>query len=326
MDISIKNRIQKYLKSSSRTDEDAITDLFLNSANESELEQASKEQWDRTTSEPVDLQHVLHRIHFQINSSLAIQKPVSRLLHIYSRVAAILLIPVLLGSLFVIYDRGNPEVSRTEIISQKGSRVKFILPDGSTGYLNSGSTLSYAENFKTNRIITMDGEGYFDVTKDKEHPFVVQTKYADISVLGTKFDLCAYSTDDKVFTTLEEGSVVVTNNISHKDAVLKPGDQLQISTNNGEMKLSNVNTQLYTSWKDNMLRFDNSPFEEVVKKMERWYGIKIILDESLKNSESYTLTVKTESLREFLQLLSLTTPMSYKIEKDTLFIYSPMKK
>ena len=86
------------------------------------------------------------------------------------------------------------------------------------------------------------------------------------------------------------------------------------------MENHEVDTKLYTSWKDELLRFNNAPFGEVVKKMERWYGVKIILDESLQDSENYTMTIKTESLRETLQLLQFTTPMIYKIENDMVYI------
>jgi ferric-dicitrate binding protein FerR (iron transport regulator) len=125
---------------------------------------------------------------------------------------------------------------------------------------------------------------------------------------------------------LEEGSVRVFNKTGKTYAMLDPGEQNIVNTNNGNMKNTPVNTKLYTSWKEETLRFSNSPFDEVVKKMERWYGVKIILDKSLKYSENYTFTIRTESLRELLQLLSLTTPMSFKIDNDTVMIYSLNKR
>lgn len=103
--------------------------------------------------------------------------------------------------------------------------------------------------------------------------------------------------------------------------MLDPGEQNVISKADGNMQTSTVNTELFTSWKAEILRFNNSTFDEVVKKMERWYGVKIILDRSLKYSENYTFTVKTESLKEVLQLLSLTTPMNFKIDNEIVMIY-----
>ena len=89
----------------------------------------------------------------------------------------------------------------------------------------------------------------------------------------------------------------------------------------GEISLKDVDTKLYTSWKENMLKFDDAVFDDVVKKLERWYDIKIILDKDLKYSERYTMTIKTESIREVLKRIQITTPMSYKIEEDKVFIY-----
>ncbi len=222
-------------------------------------------------------------------------------------------------------ENSNIYSASTEISAPQGSRVQFTLPDGSMGFLNGGSRLKYSVNFSANRQVSLIGEGYFEVAKDKKHLFTVQTKYADIQVFGTKFDVCAYESDHEVSTTLEEGSVRVFNKTEKTYSMLNPGEQNVISKNNGKMQTMSVNTGLYTSWKDDMLRFNNSPFHEVVKKMERWYGVKIILDKSLKYSENYTFTVRTESLKELLQLLSITTPMSYKIDSDTVMIY-PLKQ
>jgi ferric-dicitrate binding protein FerR (iron transport regulator) len=231
------------------------------------------------------------------------------------------MIPLLIGGIYFMMQKSNMDNTYAEIRASEGSRVQFTLPDGSVGFLNGGSKLKYPVNFSGNRNVSLIGEGYFDVVKDKKHPFTVRTKFADVQVFGTKFDVCAYESDYDVFTTLEEGSVRVFNKTEKTYAMLDPGKQNVISKSSGKMQNIPVNTDLYTSWKDDMLKFNNSPFDEVVKKMERWYGVKVILDKSLKYSENYTFTVKTESLKELLQLLAITTPMSFKIDNDTVMIY-----
>jgi ferric-dicitrate binding protein FerR (iron transport regulator) len=157
--------------------------------------------------------------------------------------------------------------------------------------------------------------------KDEKHPFVVSTEYVDVQALGTRFDVCAYPEDQDVYTTLDEGSVRILNKAVNISMTLVPGEQNVCRTPNGEMENRKVRTDLYTSWKDELLRFDNALFDEVVKKMERWYGVKIVVDKRLKYSENYTFTIKTESLRELLGLLSYTTPMTFKIDKDSVMIY-----
>jgi transmembrane sensor len=323
MEISDKNRLHQYFNSSS-DDVDFVATMYLNKTNESDLNEIARQHWEKSPTSEVELQHVLNQIHFHINTSSA--KPVFRkqILTVYYRIAAVLLIPLLIGGIYLTTQNINKKETFAEIIAPQGSRVQFTLPDGTKGYLNGGSQLKYPANFSGERKVKLNGEGYFEVVKDSRHPFLVQTKHVDVKVLGTKFDVCAYEADQKVYTTLEEGSVQLFNKTGKTLTMLNPGEQNIINTNKGEMQNIRVNTMLYTSWKDEMMRFDNSPFNEVVTKMERWYGVSIILDKSLKYSENYTFTVRTESLRELLGLLAITTPMSYKIENDTVMIY-PLK-
>ncbi len=325
MDISDKNRIHKYFNDSSADDEDFVAARFLSESNIPELKEVAQKHWEKSPSKEVELQHILNRIHFHINTSMDKRPVISRILFAYYRIAAVLLIPLIIGGIYMMVQNSAWNTTYAEISAPQGSRVQFTLPDGSMGHLNGGSKLKYPVNFSEHRDLILSGEAFFEVTKDKKHPFTVRTKYADVQVFGTKFDVCAYESDSEIYTTLEEGSVRVLNKAGKTFAMLNPGEQNVFNKNNGNMQNIKVNTNLYTSWKDEMLRFNNSPFDEVVKKMERWYGVKIYLDKSLKYSENYTFTVRTESLKELLQLLSITTPMSFKIDNDTVMIY-PIKK
>lgn len=325
MEISDKNRLHKYFKASSAADEDFVAELYLDNYKEFDLREIAREHWDESPSSEIELQHILNQIHFHINTNS--NKPLirTRILAAYYRVAAILLIPLLIGAIYQTAQNFNKNETYAEIFAPQGSRVQFSLPDGTKGHLNGGSRLQYPVNFIDEREINLSGEVYLEVAKNEKRPFVVKTKHVDVTVLGTRFDVCAYEADQEVHTTLEEGSVRIFNKAAKTYDMLNPGEQNIVNTSNGKMKNVKVNTKLYTSWKEEMLRFDNSPFDEVVKKMERWYGVTITLDKSLKYSEYYTFTVKTESLRELLDLLSITTPMSYKIENNTVMIY-PLKR
>jgi len=324
MDTPEKDRIKQYISQASDQDEDFIASSFLKKGNEEALKDMAREHWENSSSAFIDLRHVLDRVHLKINAGRS--KPLisgQKLFRLYTRAAAVLLIPLVMTVIWLL--RPEP-VTYSEITAPQGSRVQFTLPDGSKGFLNSGSVLQYRSQFTHNRQIQLTGEGYFEVTKDKKHPFTVQTKLADVQVLGTRFDVCAYPADPEMTTTLEEGSIRIFNKTTNTRTALAPGEQNKIDSATGEMTNTKVKTQLYTSWKEEMLRFDNAPFAEVVKKMERWYGVKIILDKKLQYADNYTLTIKTESLREMLQLLSITTPMNYKIKDDTVFINQPKKK
>lgn len=325
MDISEKNRLQEYFNTSSSDEGDFVAELYLDKSKEFELRKIALEHWDESPSSEIELQHVLNQIHFYINTNS--NKPLlkTRILSTYYRVAAILMIPLLIGVIYQAAQDFNKNETYAEIMAPKGSRVQFTLPDGTEGHLNGGSRLRYPVNFDDKRKISLSGEVYLEVAKNEKLPFIVKTKHIDVKVLGTKFDICAYETDKEVYTTLEEGSVQIFSKISSISTILNPGEQNIVNTSNGKMKNVKVNTKLHTSWKEEILRFDNSPFDEVVKKMERWYGVTITLDASLKYSEYYTFTVRTESLKELLDLLSITTPMSYKIDNDTVMIY-PLKR
>ncbi len=208
------------------------------------------------------------------------------------------------------------------IQSPRGEKSKVILSDGTVVWLNSESQLTWSNDFDSNtRYVTLTGEGYFDVAKDPNRPFIVKTKNADIKVFGTKFNVCAYSDEPFTEATLEEGKIGVYFKGKSEPVAVAPGQRMVFDIISNEITLNQVNTDLYTSWKNNKLRFDNALFEDVVKKLERWYDVRIILDKNLKYSERYTMTIKTESLREVLNRLKITTPMSFKIEEEKVFIY-----
>lgn len=317
-----KKRINQYFKNPDSQDQDFVAELFSAHKDEEELSQIALNHWKDSSDEKINLQHILNSIHFNINSNTKQKSIGKKILSMYLRVAAVLLIPILISGV-LFWNSSSNHVTYAQLKAPKGSRIQFTLPDGSTGNLNGGSTLTYATNFNSRRAVKLVGEGYFKVKKDSKRPFTVQTKYADIKVLGTEFDVSAYDREHEITTTLESGSVEVFNKETSTVAMLKPGQQNRLNILTGEMQTENVKTDLYTSWKDNLLRFDNAPFGEVIKKMERWYGVKIILDKSLQYSERYTMTIKTESLREMLQLLKLTTPINYKINNDMVFIEKP---
>lgn len=317
-----KQKLNQYIQTGAAADQDEIADLFISPGNEFDLDQMAYGNWESTGSEKVDLQHVLNKIHFDMNTGLAGKKETFAhwFLQSYSKVAAILLLPLLLVSAFILYTHFTTDVSIAEIRAPKGSRVQFTLPDGSVGYLNGGSSIKYATDFDEERLVALSGEGFFEVKKDEKHPFTVQTDVANIQVLGTRFDVCAYSTDPEIVTTLEEGAVKIWGKNSSVSALLKPGQQNKYDRETGKMRTLNVKTDLFTSWKDETLRFDNASFADVVKKMERWYGVRILLDPEMQNTERYTMTIRTESLREMMGLLSITMPLSYSIKKDTVYI------
>ena len=164
-----KNRINTFFEGSSSIDENFVADSFSEQENESVLKQLTHEQWEKTSSAPVDLQHILNKIHFDINSSKEKKSTSAKVLQLYYRAAAVLLIPMLVGGL-LLWNSLENQIAYTKLTAPKGSRIQFTLPDGSNGNLNGGSTLTYATNFNSNRQVELRGEGYFNVKKRQKTP------------------------------------------------------------------------------------------------------------------------------------------------------------
>jgi transmembrane sensor len=242
--------------------------------------------------------------------------------------AAVFVLAFLMGSLTLYFinrsDRNTLSTQYNTIDVPYGERSQITLYDGTKVWLNSGTKLKYPVVFGSNsRRVILEGEAFFDVAKDSKHPFVVNSGKLQVEVLGTRFNVCAYPEDNEFSTTLEEGSVNAVNTINGKFAKMNPGEQVVLNRETDGLNLQKVDIDLYTSWKENLLKFDDATFGEVIKKMERWYDVKITVAPGINTKERYTMTIKTESLREMLQLVSKTTKINYEIKENTVLIKKP---
>jgi transmembrane sensor len=242
--------------------------------------------------------------------------------------AAVFILAFVLGSisLYLINQRERNALSAqyNTIEVPYGQRSQITLYDGTKVWLNSGTKLKYPVVFNPDtREVTIEGEAYFNVAKDVKHPFVVNSGKLKVEVLGTHFNVCAYSDENEFSTTLEEGVVKVYNTETGKFTKMNPGEQVVLDRKTDSFKRLHVDTDLYTSWKENLLKFEDATFEEVIKKMERWYDVKITVAPSIDTKERYTMTIKTESLREMLQLVSKTTKINYEIKESSVLIKNP---
>jgi ferric-dicitrate binding protein FerR (iron transport regulator) len=209
----------------------------------------------------------------------------------------------------------SEEIAWAEIYAPPGTRTRFLLPDGTKGWLNSDTKLNYPLNFKQNRHLNLSGEAYFEVTKNRDLPFVVTTSNLDIKVLGTIFSVSALLAENTTEVILEEGSVEIDNPGTGLKAMLKPDQKFIFDNLNKENQTVSVNAQQYNAWKDGMLVFRNEPLAEVFKRLSRWYNVKItISDEQIKRYK-YRATFQNEPIEEVIRLIAMTLPIEYKIEK-----------
>lgn len=248
----------------------------------------------------------------------------------FFRIAAIFFFLISLGFLAYFFSNNEPKISEvyTNVFAENGHISKVELPDGSWVWLNSGSKISYSNLFASNnRNISLTGEAYFQVTKNKDLPLVVTSGELQVKVLGTKFNVSAYPECNEVSVVLESGSVELLNSkVESFQLNLKPGERAVFNKTNMDLQVSNVNISKFTSWKEGILNIYNQTLEEVVERLETRYNQKFILDNEVKNYR-YTFTIKNESLDEIIQLMEKITPVKAEQKKDTiLFVTDKNRK
>jgi len=327
-----KNVLLRYVNGEF-TDEDKIyiESVFRDESYQSELQKYLSAEWlelcKQDNLEVHDLDHILHKLYYNINHQKTSPKKgiLVSLWRTYLRVAAVLLFPLALAySLYfpkeiIQFEQVDEEVSYAEIHTPLGSRTSFSLPDQSTGWLNGGSTLRYPVKFSDSRDVELTGEAYFDVKKNKNKPFNVKAANVTISVLGTKFNVAAYSDDKNVDVVLESGKVRLYD-INHQEFVeMDPNERVLYKKNEQKvLSKSIVNTKKYSSWKEGKLVFRNDPIEEVAKRLGRWYNTDIVvnLTANTKNANfRLRATFEDEEIEEVMRLLKLTFPIDYQFEK-----------
>lgn len=239
----------------------------------------------------------------------------------WRNVAAVLLIPILAANIYLYTSKilipSSGQV--VQYVVPDGQKSKVILADGTQVWINSGSTLFVSMDKNNRRKVQLIGEAFFDVTKDKREPFLVETKDYSVKVFGTQFNVRAYKEQAESETILKEGSISIFTH-SNQEIKMTPGQRLFLD-NAKKYSISEVNPDIYMSWKDNALKINNEKLQDLLVRMEHWYGVKIQVDNYDKVKDlKYTLTIKTESLREMIDLMSSVTPLNYKIEGEDVIL------
>jgi len=221
-------------------------------------------------------------------------------------------------------DLKTKELVYNEIYIPNGKIFKLELSDGTTVWLNAGTRFKFPQNFTqqtNNRTVYLDGEAYFDVTKNKDKPFIVHTKDINVEVLGTQFNVSSYANEAAVSTTLVEGSVNVFSNTSQETKMqLRPNFQAKYSKVDRHLSKVEVNTEIYTSWINNKLIINNLKFHEILKKLERKYDISITNKVHKLNNEIYTGEFENETIETILETISLSTTFNYTIHGNKIII------
>ncbi|UPZ15469.1 FecR family protein [Flavobacterium humidisoli] len=200
-----------------------------------------------------------------------------------------------------------------------GGQYNIVLADGTKVFLNAVSSIKYPTQFNGDqRIVELEGEAYFEVAKNKSKPFLVKSANQTIEVLGTHFNVHAYNNEAVIKTTLLEGSVAVSS--KNQKAILKPGQQSNISESSSKIAVKEVDTEAAIAWKNGRFKFDNADLKSVMKQLERWYGIKVEYRGDVSDVRFNGGTFRNKNLSEVLKVLELSN-IKFKVEGKTIIVY-----
>lgn len=270
----------------------------------------------RSIDTPAAYEQVRHRIQRQSRKRF--------FLGALSRIAVVLLLPLLVSSLVLSYlyvglrsgaDQADGEIAWHQVCSAPGTVTRLELPDRSVVWLNARSTLAYPAVFNGDeREVRLSGEGYFEVTSDPQHPFYVATaEGVKVKAYGTKFNVNAYADEPSVDAALERGHIDVI--ARDRQARLEPGQGVAFDKNTGRMTVAAVSLEETTGWKDGKLVFRNTPLETVLKKLSRRYNVAIVLHQKGNKEYKYRATFTTETVEQILDYLKLTAPIRWSYRR-----------
>ncbi|WP_163712761.1 FecR family protein [Mangrovibacterium lignilyticum] len=310
-------QIIKYIAGEASEEEVRAIFQWIESSSDNKEEFVKLKKAYALTSKSADnAQHVwndvmIRRIHRKENL---------RRLYTYTRYAAIIVLFFALGMVFqnqLRFGKSAETVyaSNMSIDVPLGQMSDLTLPDGTTVQLNSGSHFAYTGNFAAgDRTVELQGEAFFEVAKDANHPFTVKTKSLDFKVYGTSFNIQAYEDEKEVNTTLVEGSLGVLSKTGKEFTRLVPGENVKYNDDSKELVVKNVNTDLYTSWQKGLITFRNEKLQDIAKKMERWYNVEIKIEDQELADELYFGTImKNKPIDQILEVFRMTSSLQYRI-------------
>jgi len=352
------NLIPGYLKGELTVDEtrDLISWIKLNSANKRYFDEYC-EIWITAKASLKNPGYNFHEGFWKFKQKIKTDEDLSiglnktNLFKTITRYAAIFIVAFSLSGLLFYYISKNriinPKQSFNELIVPMGSRAQFTLSDGTTVILNAGSRLKFDNRFGIDeRVVQLEGEGYFKVAKDATRPFTVKTSHLNVMALGTAFNVKAYLNDKTIETTLVEGSVKIegiNDKIRAEVMVLKPNQKLtffkedstmvdETASPNGKTESNkqplqvqkslaiprlvreNVNVEPVISWKENRWIFEKQKLSLIAVELERKFDIQIHFESERLKTFRFTGIIIAEPIEQVLEVMSLSAPINFKLK------------
>ena len=241
----------------------------------------------------------------------------------WAAIAATLLIALVFYSQLQDTVKQNIFPVKQELLFVGQQTQKVNTPDGSEVWINSNSTFKYPSEFSDKqREVILEGQGFFNVKKNPDNPFVVHAGNLKIKVLGTSFDVQSYREEEDVIVTLATGKIEIelaTGKPAQK-AVLIPGEQFIYNKSLNKYTIKNVDPYTSYAWKDGLLLFDQQPLSKVVKALERSYGVVLVFENKQLGSRRITFRGKNENLDDIMEILSFTAGFSYAVDGKKITI------
>jgi transmembrane sensor len=337
-----KGLLEKYCSNRCTEEElSSVLEWFEKSARTPEGKTLLFKIWDelpeKESNLQIDFDFILDKIHHKVNLDLSKKllnesgenlvkyKRRKHFIMVLTKIAAILMLPVFSFGLYMSFkyqsakhDQPSVNQAYNEVFSSVDAITKVSLPDGSNVWLNHSSTLKYPGKFQgDSRIVELNGEGYFEVAHNPKIPFIVKVGEIQVLARGTTFNILAYPNEDKIETSLINGSVVLQMVKADKDVVqlleMKPSDQAIYRKSDKKVIARSIEDDRYYSWKDGKLMFKNESLKEVAKKLGRWFNVDIQVADSELLDLTYTATFIHETLTQVMEFLEQATPISYSI-------------
>lgn len=236
--------------------------------------------------------------------------------------AAVVLLFIAIGVGSHLYTRQSMQLhSEYRVEADKGQRANVTLPDGTKVWLNSHSSLVYRTDYGVKeRLVSLIGEAFFEVTKDKEHRFVVNARGLEVEALGTSFNVKAYEEDEVITATLFSGRIRAYD--GYHSMILDPNQQIYYNVKKKHLQIDQEGNFAYARmWRDNELAFNGETLSDIAVILNRMYNIQVVFESEKIKQYRFRGVIKNNSLDNIIEIISLTAPITYK-SRDNIIILS----
>lgn len=261
------------------------------------------------------------RLYKRLDEEKGKQEKILRMHH-WMRYAAIIAVILMLGGGVGYWFYQESDRQLMVAVADEGIVKEVVLPDGTKVWLNNSATLKYPREFsEKERNVHLEGEAYFEVTKNRHKPFTVQSDAMQVRVLGTSFNFKCDKNCQVAEATLIEGEIEVKGNNEEGQLILAPGQRVELNKSDGRLTVKQVDAKLDAVWHDNLIPFQKADIFTISKALERFYDVKIILSPNIRSDKTYSGVLKRKpEIESVLKSLQNSIPIDYKIVGKNIFI------